>query len=268
MPEVQWIEADMTKLRDSFAPESFDVVIDKAAMDALMCDEGSVWSPSVAVIEQAAAMCHGITSVLVPQGTFLQISFAQPHFRKRFLLGEGEQAPSSTVYGWDYSYHNIGACLHCLQRQVPGSNGFASCQQISAWATSSTCCRRPRPRPRAAVNIKDYSLLSTLFLTWWTPSRAWWRFPRSNRAGSELMHGCLLTCFFNCNRSPVFTGASGVRVHDVDHVDKRPYDGHSDGRRGQLRGARLGQLHELDEVGVSDGVVAGRGQQLLFLAEG
>ncbi|GMF41403.1 unnamed protein product [Phytophthora fragariaefolia] len=106
---MKWLEADMTKLGDVFAPENFDVVIDKAAMDALMCDEGDVWSPSETVIEQAAAMCSGITSALVPQGTFLQISFAQPHFRKRFLLGEGEQAPSSTVYGWDYSYHNIGA---------------------------------------------------------------------------------------------------------------------------------------------------------------
>uniref|UniRef100_H3GHU4 Methyltransferase domain-containing protein n=1 Tax=Phytophthora ramorum TaxID=164328 RepID=H3GHU4_PHYRM len=120
MPEMKWLEADMTKLREVFSAESFDVVIDKAAMDALMCDEGDVWSPTETVIEQAAAMCSGITSVLVPQGTFLQISFAQPHFRKRFLLGEGEQAPTSTVYGWDYSYHNIeiglGYFFYVLQK--------------------------------------------------------------------------------------------------------------------------------------------------------
>lgn len=113
MPEMKWLEADMTTLRKVFDADSFDVVIDKAAMDALMCDEGDVWSPSEAVIEQAAAMCSGITSVLVPKGTFLQISFAQPHFRKRFLLGEGEQAPTSTVYGWNYSYHKIGQCAVC-----------------------------------------------------------------------------------------------------------------------------------------------------------
>ncbi|CAH0521944.1 unnamed protein product [Peronospora belbahrii] len=107
MPQMKWLEVDMTKLSNFFAPESFDVVIDKAAMDALMCDEGDVWSPSKAVIQQAAAMCSGITSVLVPQGTFLQISFAQPHFRQRFLLGEGEQAPCSKVYGWNYSYNKI-----------------------------------------------------------------------------------------------------------------------------------------------------------------
>ncbi|CAI5743238.1 unnamed protein product [Hyaloperonospora brassicae] len=109
--EMKWIEADMTTLSNVFAPGSFDVVIDKAAMDALMCDEGDVWSPSEVVIKQAAAMCSGITCVLAPQGTFLQISFAQPHFRRRFLLGEGEQAPTSTAYDWDYSYHNIDVGL-------------------------------------------------------------------------------------------------------------------------------------------------------------
>ncbi|KAI9915034.1 hypothetical protein PsorP6_007531 [Peronosclerospora sorghi] len=107
MPEMLWLEADMTKLCDVFEAQSFDVVIDKAAMDALMCDEGDVWSPTEAVIEQAHAMCSGITSLLTPQGTFLQISFAQPHFRKRFLLGRGEQASFSSVYGWSFAYHNI-----------------------------------------------------------------------------------------------------------------------------------------------------------------
>lgn len=105
---MKWIEADMTKLLDTFAPGEFDVVIDKAAMDALMCDEGDVWSPSEAVIEQAAAMCSGITTALVPAGLFIQISFAQPHFRKRFLLGEGEQGTESARYGWNYSVHPIG----------------------------------------------------------------------------------------------------------------------------------------------------------------
>uniref|UniRef100_M4BX87 Methyltransferase type 11 domain-containing protein n=1 Tax=Hyaloperonospora arabidopsidis (strain Emoy2) TaxID=559515 RepID=M4BX87_HYAAE len=120
MPEMKWIEADMTTLSSVFGPESFDVVIDKAAMDALMCDEGDVWSPSEAVIKQAAAMCSGITSVLASKGTFLQISFAQPHFRRRFLLGEDEQAPTSTVYDWRYSYRNIdmglGYFFYVLQK--------------------------------------------------------------------------------------------------------------------------------------------------------
>ena len=134
MPQMKWLEADMTRLCDVFAPATFDVVIDKAAMDALMCDEGDVWSPSETVIEQAAAMCNGITSVLVPRGTLLQISFAQPHFRKRFLLGEGEQTASSAVYGWDYSYHHIGMLtVASSQRWQPSSNCFSFVGRCRSW---------------------------------------------------------------------------------------------------------------------------------------
>lgn len=100
MPEMKWIEADMTKLREQFPPGSFDVVIDKAAMDALMCDEGDVWSPSEAVIQQAAAMCNGIASVLTPTGTFVQISFAQPHFRKRFLIVRPRVTLETLAFDW------------------------------------------------------------------------------------------------------------------------------------------------------------------------
>lgn len=54
-------------------------------MDALMCDEGSVWDPSPRTRQDAAAMCRAVSRVLKPGGCFLQISFAQPHFRKRYL---------------------------------------------------------------------------------------------------------------------------------------------------------------------------------------
>ena len=40
---MTWVEMDMTAL--AFEPGTFDVVIDKAAIDALATEEGSVWSP-------------------------------------------------------------------------------------------------------------------------------------------------------------------------------------------------------------------------------
>ena len=43
-PDMCWIEQDMTDLR--FPPNSFDLILDKAAMDALVADEGSAWEPS------------------------------------------------------------------------------------------------------------------------------------------------------------------------------------------------------------------------------
>ncbi|KAF1778792.1 S-adenosyl-L-methionine-dependent methyltransferase [Phytophthora cactorum] len=97
MPEMKWIEADMTKLREVFTPESFDVVIDKAAMDALMCDEGDRYYVR-------AGATGNLRADLVRAATLPQ---ALP-------TGEGEQAPTSTVYGWEYSYHNIGALTYLL----------------------------------------------------------------------------------------------------------------------------------------------------------
>ena len=70
-----------------FSSSSFDVVLDKAAMDALMVQEGDVWNPSSMTIDKARAMCSHVSRILKPQGKFLQISFAQPHFRKKYLLG-------------------------------------------------------------------------------------------------------------------------------------------------------------------------------------
>jgi ubiquinone/menaquinone biosynthesis C-methylase UbiE len=49
-------------------------------MDALMCDEGSVWDPAPQTRRDAAAMCAAVARVLKPNGCFVQISFAQPNF--------------------------------------------------------------------------------------------------------------------------------------------------------------------------------------------
>jgi hypothetical protein len=117
-------------------------VIDKAAMDALMTEEGDVWDPAQKVLDQAHRMCSGISGVLHPcHGLFLQISFAQTHFRRRYLLGPKHRelahtpTPTDTLsvtrsstamtrhrsnvysdsYGWFYSYETFqreGGCFH------------------------------------------------------------------------------------------------------------------------------------------------------------
>lgn len=83
-PHMRWEVMDMTDLK--YESGTFDVVIDKAAMDALMTDEGDVWDPNPEVLEAADRMCGHMSRVLKPHGVFLQISFAQPHFRRRYLL--------------------------------------------------------------------------------------------------------------------------------------------------------------------------------------
>lgn len=127
-PHMQWITMDMTDMH--FEPASFDVVIDKASMDALMVDEGDVWDPKQGTIDITDKMCNGITKVLVPQtGKFIQLSFAQPHFRTKYLMGlhleDGSDSDpaiskygSSTGYceryGWTLSYSIINTEAGCL----------------------------------------------------------------------------------------------------------------------------------------------------------
>jgi SAM-dependent methyltransferase len=85
-PKMEWRVMDMTDLSD-LSDTSFDVVIDKATMDALLSTEGDVWNPERSCIDQARAMCAHVSRILKLGGHFLQISLAQPHFRKIYLLG-------------------------------------------------------------------------------------------------------------------------------------------------------------------------------------
>ncbi|CAN0060786.1 unnamed protein product [Discosporangium mesarthrocarpum] len=84
-PGLRWQRMDMLAL--DVEDGSIDAVIDKAAMDALMVDEGDVWDPDPTVVEQADRMCREISRVLDVGGVYLQISFAQPHFRRNYLSG-------------------------------------------------------------------------------------------------------------------------------------------------------------------------------------
>jgi hypothetical protein len=105
---------DMTDMNE-FSDESFDVVIDKAAMDALMTQEGDVWNPEDSVVEKARSMCRHISRILKPGGYHLQISFQQPHFRKKYLLGwHGaaedvlQREDGSDEFRWSFRVENTG----------------------------------------------------------------------------------------------------------------------------------------------------------------
>lgn len=94
-------------IRDlKFDNESYDAIIDKGiresrafrddfllkwgeyhlgTMDALMCDRGDVWDPSEELINDVKGEVDEVQRVLKVGGTFLYITFGQPHFRKRHL---------------------------------------------------------------------------------------------------------------------------------------------------------------------------------------
>lgn len=121
-PEMKWIEMDMLAL--NFDSTSFDVVIDKAAMDAVMVDEGDLWHPNEECIQSAHQICLGIAKVLKDTGIYLQISFAQPHFRTKYLKGDLVQRAhvnpyssslgQSDVYPWTVEYDTISVEKGCL----------------------------------------------------------------------------------------------------------------------------------------------------------
>ena len=77
---------DMTDMK--FGDAKYDIVLDKGSMDALTIDEGDVWYPNESTIRCVHRMCHSVSRVLKIGGKFISISFNQPHFRTKYLMGQ------------------------------------------------------------------------------------------------------------------------------------------------------------------------------------
>lgn len=86
MTQMEWRCMDMTCM-DGFAAEEFDVVLDKAAMDAIVTtDTEDPWNPDPDTKAKVHAMCSEVMRVLKPRtGKFVQVTFQQPHFRTPYL---------------------------------------------------------------------------------------------------------------------------------------------------------------------------------------
>ncbi|CAJ0569506.1 unnamed protein product, partial [Mesorhabditis spiculigera] len=84
-PEMRWICDDMTSLC-RLPSKSYDVVLEKATIEALLVGEKSPWSPSDSALKMVDDVFSSINRVLTSSGLFLSISFTQPHFRVPALL--------------------------------------------------------------------------------------------------------------------------------------------------------------------------------------
>ncbi|KAM8850071.1 EEF1A lysine methyltransferase 4 isoform 2-T8 [Spinachia spinachia] len=93
---MTWRQMDVRHL--SFPDASFDVIIEKATLDAIMVEEKTPWEVS----PQAGGFIHqALTEVgrcLKPGGRFVSVTFASPLFRKRLY--------ARTEYNW--SIHKYG----------------------------------------------------------------------------------------------------------------------------------------------------------------
>lgn len=85
-PEMQWLQMDVRQM-DAFPSQSFDVLLDKGTMDALLCERhADPWAPSPEVRESVQREMDEAQRLLRPNGgRFIYITFGQPHFRRPLL---------------------------------------------------------------------------------------------------------------------------------------------------------------------------------------
>lgn len=89
-PSLQWQQMNATGL--DFPDETFDVVVAKATVDAILCGEGS----SVNI----AKVCAEVSRVLKPKGVFFIVSFGVPDNRLNYLTKDD-------LYGWTVATHTV-----------------------------------------------------------------------------------------------------------------------------------------------------------------
>lgn len=87
---ITWEVQDMTCL--TYPDGYFDAVIDKAAMDAIIADGCDTWQPPPPLLRVAHSVCCNTARVLKQGGVYMQLSFSQPHFRKKYLLQQRDAA--------------------------------------------------------------------------------------------------------------------------------------------------------------------------------
>uniref|UniRef100_UPI00398E57E4 EEF1A lysine methyltransferase 4 n=1 Tax=Pristiophorus japonicus TaxID=55135 RepID=UPI00398E57E4 len=101
---MEWKVMDAKALE--FENESFDVVLEKGTLDAMMVDEKNPWNVSQETAEIIDQVSKEISRVLRKGGRFISITFAQPHFRKQlYAKREYRWSIKHQTYGSDFHYH-------------------------------------------------------------------------------------------------------------------------------------------------------------------
>ncbi|WFD48863.1 hypothetical protein GLX27_003534 [Malassezia furfur] len=108
-PDLDWRVMDIRELREHAEElgglDSWDVIIDKGTMDALMAENASVWSPSEQVLDNVTREVDGVLALLKPRtGVFLYFTFGQPHFRLPHMQ-RAEWTLSKRVLGDMFHYY-------------------------------------------------------------------------------------------------------------------------------------------------------------------
>ncbi|KAI0459853.1 S-adenosyl-L-methionine-dependent methyltransferase [Xylaria acuta] len=94
---IEWQQMDV-RYMDKTPSQSIDVAFDKATLDAMI--HGSPWTPPPDVVDNIGRYMRELTRVLKPTGTFIYITYRQPHFMRPLLNCEGTN--------WDINVETLG----------------------------------------------------------------------------------------------------------------------------------------------------------------
>lgn len=100
--QMKWHIMDATQLQ--FPNSSFDVVIEKATLDAMMVKEKDPWTISESTRVQVTKVLKEVSRVLCNGGRFISITFAQPHFRSPLY--------ADTQFDWSLDTFEFGSSFH------------------------------------------------------------------------------------------------------------------------------------------------------------
>ncbi|XP_027439273.2 EEF1A lysine methyltransferase 4 isoform X4 [Zalophus californianus] len=102
VPTLRWETMDVRAL--DFPSGSFDVVLEKGMLDALLAGERDPWNVSSEGVHTVDQVLSEVSRVLVHGGRFISLTSAAPHFRIRHY--------AQARYGWSLRHATYGSGFH------------------------------------------------------------------------------------------------------------------------------------------------------------
>ncbi|XP_006884140.1 PREDICTED: endothelin-converting enzyme 2 isoform X5 [Elephantulus edwardii] len=104
VPRLRWETMDVRTL--DFPSDSFDVVLEKGTLDALLTGEQDPWTVSSEGVHTVDQVLSEVSRVLVPGGRFISLTSAAPHFRTRhYAQPHYCWSLKHTTYGNGFHFH-------------------------------------------------------------------------------------------------------------------------------------------------------------------